>query len=149
MKPEAHDDGRADDRVRAAIADAHDSESYLDAVAELCLARCFMPVLADESGAMSAVIVSASDGSEALLAFTGFDAMQAWRLDARPVPATLDDLAATVIESEADSLLIDCVGPTPFTIEQPLIDALAQGNRLVRDEQGWAWIRVNHDTEPG
>ncbi len=148
MKPLAHDDGGADDRVRAAMADVHDPESYLAAVAELCLARCFMPVLADESGAMSAVIVSASDGSEALLAFTGFDAMQAWRLDARPVPATLDDLAATVVESEADSLLIDCVGPTPFTIEQPLIDTLAQGNRLIRDKEGWAWIRLNHEVEP-
>ena len=53
----------------------------------------------DKEADMSVVMLQAADGRRALLAFTGLDALQTWRADARPVPVTLD-LAAKTARAE-------------------------------------------------
>ena len=71
------------------------------------------------------------------------DALVAWEPRARPVPATLDDVAATVLETGDDALLVDPAGPVPFVIGDDLIAELAQGRRLVELEDGgfgWAFL---------
>jgi SseB protein N-terminal domain len=147
------DRGDADPTVRALIADATSDlpTTYLRAVAALCGTRLLLPVVAsgddsmdgpdpDRHAELAAVSIAAADGRRALLAFTGIDALVAWEPRARPVPATLDDIAATVIETGDDALLVDSAGPVPFVIENDLISQLAQGRRLVElDDGGFGW----------
>jgi hypothetical protein len=150
------DRGEADPAVRDAIAASgeHLPQSYLRAVAALCGSRLLLPVVASGDDSMdgpnperqaelAAVSIQASDGRRALLAFTGIDALVAWEPRARPVPATLDDVAATVLETGDDALLVDSAGPVPFVIENDLISQLAQGRRLVELQDGgfgWAFL---------
>jgi len=82
-----------------------------------------------------------SDGRRALPAFTGVDALAAWRPDARPVPCRLDELAAAAVEQEAEAVLIDLAGPHPLVVEGELLAEVARGRRLVRlDDGGWGWL---------
>jgi hypothetical protein len=150
------DRGEADPTVRALIAEASSDlpTSYLRAVAALCGARLLLPVVVSGDDSMdgpdphrhaelAAVSIQAADGRKALLAFTGIDALVAWEPRARPVPATLDDVAATVVETGDDALLVDSAGPVPFVIGDDLIAQLAQGRRLVELEDGgfgWAFL---------
>lgn len=95
----------------------------------------------DRQAEMAAVSIQAGDGRRALLAFTGLDAVLAWEPAARPVPGTLDELAATVAEAGAEALLVDVAGPVPMVVEAPLLTELAQGHRLWEigpGEFGWA-----------
>lgn len=151
------DRGEADPAVRDAIAAAGENlpETYLRAVAVLCGSRLLLPVVAsgddsmdgpdpDRHAELAAVSIAAADGRKALLAFTGMDALVAWEPRARPVPATLDDIAATVLETGDDALLVDSAGPVPFVIEGDLIAQLAQGRRLVElDDGGFGWAYLD------
>ncbi|MGO4958375.1 SseB family protein [Luteococcus sp. Sow4_B9] len=149
------DRGEADPAVRSAIASASDQLGYLRAVAALCSSRLLMPIVAsgDDSmdgpdpgrqAEMAAVSVTNASGERALLAFTGIDALTAWRPDARPVPCTLDDLAATVTEAGASHLLLDGAGPVQFVVGPDLLQELAQGRRLVEIEPGeFGWMFVD------
>lgn len=150
----AGDLGDPDPLVRSAIARASDSLSYARAVVALCASRLLMPIVAtgddggrapdpDRRAEMAAVSVENASGERALLAFTGVDALLAWDRSARPVPCTLDDLAATVPEAGAVALLLDIAGPVPFTIEGEVLEALARGQRLVEFADGtFGWASV-------
>lgn len=158
----ANDHGEADQSVRDAFAAATDQLGYLRAVVALCTSRLLMPIVAsgdegDQSlrlssgdvqqpdpnrhAEMAAVTIANQAGERALLAFTGVDSMTAWDPKARPVPCTLDDLAATVTEAGATHLLVDVAGPVQFVVEPALVAELAQGHRLVEVEPGqFGWM---------
>ncbi|MDA8437335.1 MAG: SseB family protein [Propionibacterium sp.] len=150
----ADDHGDPDKSVRAALAGVRDAVSYLRAVAALCASRLLLPIIADRDDAgggpdpdrhaeMAAVSLRGADGRLALLAFTGVDAVTAWNRDARPVPGTLDDVAATVAEAGSDVLLIDVAGPSPLEIGPDLLEHLAAGRRLVELSPGeFGWLAV-------
>lgn len=160
----AGDRGEPDEMVRRALAVADGQLGYLRAVAALCASRLLMPIVAsgDEgSGSlrassgelqqpdptrhaeMVAVTITNEAGERALLGFTGIDSLTTWRADARPVPCTLDDLAATVAESGATHLLVDVAGPHQLVIAPELVTELAQGHRLVEVEPGaFGWMFV-------
>ncbi len=145
------DEGAPDPAVREALSRATDSTSYARAVVTLCTSRLLLPIVAsgDDGGdgpdprrraEMAAVTLSDHTGTY-LMAFTGVDALRAWRPDARPVPCLLDELAATVEPAGATRLLIDAAGPTPFVIEGEALARLADGQALVElggGEFGWA-----------
>ena len=151
------DRGDADPTVRAVIAQAASDlpTSYLRAVAALCGTRLLLPIVAsgddsmdgpdpDRHADLAAVSIAAADGRKALLAFTGMDALVAWEPRARPVPATLDDIAATVLETGDVALLVDSAGPVPLVIGDDLITQLAQGRRLVElDDGGFGWAYLD------
>ncbi len=159
------DRGDADPAVRRALASAYDGEdAYARAVAALCAARLILPTVPAppeaEPGAssrhdhddgrtdgpgpeMAVVQLRAATGQKAVAVFTGTDALQAWRADARPVRCTLDDVAATVRETGSAAILVDVAGPHPVVIEEPLVGELAQGHRLVALREGgfgWLWL---------
>lgn len=149
----ADDHGEADPITREALSKVRDHTSYVRALVALCSSRLLMPIVAsgDETDGpdpnrhaeMAAVQIVNDEGAH-LLAFTGLDAMQAWQADARPVPCTLDDLCATVKESGADRLLIDCAGPTPLVIAGEALDLFAQGYAIAEFEGGeFAWVRYD------
>lgn len=148
----AGDRGDPDPSVRTLLAAATSHEGYLRAVAALCTARFLLPVMATgEDGGegpdparhaeLRAAQLAAPDGSVALPAFTGLDALTAWRPDARPVPCRLDELAASAVGEGAVALLVDPAGPSPLTIEGDLLAELARGRRLVElPDGGWGWL---------
>lgn len=156
----AGDRGEPDAELRSALASASgsdDPEAYLDGVAALCGARLLLPVVADgdESGGapdpsrhaeMSAVLMTAADGSSGVLAFTGMDALRAFDPAARPVPCTLDEVAATAVEVGARAIVVDVAGPHLLAIEGELIRPLATGNRLMRLQDGWGWLSLADPT---
>lgn len=138
----AGDLGAPDPQLRSTLAAVTDDPAgYARAVAALCTARLLLPIAPDADGDLSAVQVIAASGGTGLLAFTGLDSLQAWNRTARPVPCTLDELAATAVETAAQALVIDLAGPAQLVIESDLIAELAQGHRLVEtDDGGFGWL---------
>lgn len=153
----AGDRGEPDASVRAAVARADDQLGYARAIVSLCASRLLMPIVAagddggdapnpDRHAELAAVSVVNAAGERALLAFTGLDALLAWDAAARPVPCTLDDLAATVAEAGSSALLLDIAGPVPFTIEGDILASLAVGQRLVEFDDGtFGWVGLVRD----
>lgn len=149
----AGDRGEADTLTRDAIARVSDQNSYIRALVALCSSRLLMPIVAsgDEAGdgpdpdrhaEMAAVTLTDESGTY-LLAFTGIDALQAWRADARPVPCLLDELSATAGPAGATALLIDVAGPQPFVISGEPLEQLASGMAIVEFDGGeFAWVRA-------
>lgn len=139
----AADDGSPATSVRSALAAAESGavESYLNAVAELCLSRLLVPLMStgDETmhhdparhAEMAAVLLQQANGQRAMLAFTGVDALTAWDQRARPVPATLDVVAGAAVQSQAGTVLVDFAGPHPLAIDGEVLENLALGRRLV------------------
>lgn len=160
------DEGVASVATRQALAAAtadRTPTAYLRAVAALCGDRLLVPVVAtatrrgetvaglstDKEAEMAMVLLQASDGRRAGLAFTGLDAMQAWQPGARPVPVTLDQAAQTIRSEGLSALLIDCAGPHPLVIDGEVLDALAVGRRLVETGPGqFGWMMENQQADP-
>ena len=138
----AGDRGDPDPQVRELLAQAADTgPGYARAVAALCTTRLLLPIAPDPEGDLAAVQVTSVHGDTALLAFTGLDALLAWNSVARPVPCTLDEVAATAVETRAEAVLIDLAGPATLVIEADLIGELAQGRRLVElPDGGFGWL---------
>ncbi len=156
----AGDHGDPDPALRAVLAEAYAGGAhYAKAVAALCTARLLLPIVAsgDEHGdgpdpnrhaEMAAVLVRSDAGATAVPVFTGLDALQAWKPEARPVPCTLDDVAATVLETKSQAILVDLPGPHPVVIELGIVQELAQGRRLVElPDGGFGWMYL--DRGPG
>ena len=129
--------------------------AYLRAVAALCADRLLVPIVAtatrwgetvaglasDKEAEMSVVTLQAQDGRRALLAFTGLDALQNWRPDARPVPVTIDRAAQTARNEDLTAVLVDVAGPHPFVIEGGVLEELAAGHRLLELADGeFGWV---------
>jgi hypothetical protein len=153
----AGDRGEPDAAVRSALAAAAASagtEEYLAAVAALCGARLLLPIVAsgDENGEgpdpdrhaeMAAVMMTSASCQTGMLAFTGLDALLAFDPKARPVPCTIDEVAATAVQSQAHAVVVDVAGPYPLILEAGLIAELAAGRRLVAVDGGWGWLSLS------
>ena len=85
-------------------------------------------------------IVGSASGRTGALAFTGLDALLAFDAHARPVPCTLDTVAATAVEVGAHAIVVDVAGPHQLVIDESLIGPLATGNRLIALTDGWGWL---------
>ncbi len=158
----AGDDGLAEPSVRRVLSTAVTRPgvpSYLAAVAELCLTRLLVPIVAlatehaadgaDQSSEMAVVLLRSAERT-ALPTFTGLDALQAWDGKARPTPVTIDVAARSAVADGADTLLIDLAGPFPLVIEGEVLEHLAAGHRLLRLDGGgfgWALPRPTADAE--
>jgi SseB protein N-terminal domain len=152
------DDGSASADTRVALARSAGEATpaaYLSAVAALCTDRLLVPVVAtatrvgqttaglasDKEAEMAVVMLRTADGRQAMLGFTGLDSLRSWQPEARPVPITLDRLAATAQTEGATAVLVDFAGPAALVIEGEVLDSLAAGHRLVETadgEFGWA-----------
>ena len=85
---------------------------------------------------MSVVTLRPRTAVDALLAFTGLDALRGWRPAARPVPVTVDRAAETARTEGLAAVLIDVAGPYPLVIEGEVLGELAAGHRLVELAEG-------------
>lgn len=61
--------------------------------------------------AMASVTFEAADGRRALLAFTSLEALRAWDPDARPLPQSGREIAASALAGGLDALLVDFASP--------------------------------------
>lgn len=137
----AGDRGEPDEGVRALIEAVTGDVSYAQAIAALCGSRLLLPIAEDPEANLSAVMMRSGSGKTGLLVFTGLDSLQAWDPRARPVPCTLDDVAATAVETDCSAIVVDVAGPASLVIEAPLIAELAAGRRLVElDDGGFGWL---------
>lgn len=138
----ADDDGLADPRLRASIADFAAAPTHMSAallLEDLTAARLLVPVVAvadrvefDDAGRphekdshMRSVEFHAADGRKALLAFTGTDALALWDATARPIPRQAHIVAQGVLEADLDALILDIAGPVPVTVADALLVRLA------------------------
>ena len=133
------DDGTASIEVTAALAQFAATGDYEKALVPLFGARLLVPVVAmlgeveyddqglahDKTSDMATVLLTGADGRKALLAFTGTEALERWRADARPVPVWTRDAARSAIQEGADALVIDVAGPVPFALEGNILKLAA------------------------
>lgn len=147
------DDGAPDPHLRGLIAAATaDQRAYLRCCAGLGLARLLLPVVPQESSEPDihdepgTPLVVFPDGRRALMTFTGLDSLQAWQADARPVQCTIDEVARTAQQWEADgggavTVVVDPAGPVALELVPQVVTALAAGQRLVELEDGqFGWL---------
>lgn len=147
--PFAGDDGSADPALAAALA-LPDGGTRLRAVsAALASARVLVPVVAhleeaeeafehhgvriagEKSASAAMVTLAGPDGRAVMPIFSSVATVQAWRADARPIPAEGIRAALSAV-SEADGLLVlDPGGPVTVTIPRPAVWAIAQGRPWV------------------
>lgn len=73
------------------------------------------------------------DGREAVLAFTGVDAMKRWRPDARPIQATAPQVCQAARQEKAAAVVVDVAGPIPFVLEGGMLQALSLVEEAKRD----------------
>lgn len=153
----AGDTGVGESAVLAALA-AYGREPttdrYAAALATIATSRLLVPVVAvlgeaetgadglvrDKSADMAAVLLRGADGRQALLAFTGLDALTAWDPQARPVPVKASQAALAAVQEDASALVIDVAGPVRLVVEGDHLGALAAGYRLVRVGEQWGWV---------
>jgi hypothetical protein len=152
----AGDDGSAPADVAAALASyARDPARHSATLAVLQHARLLVPVVAvlgevevdeqglahDKTSDMATVLMTGRDGRQALLAFTGREAMGRWDPQARPVPVTAARAAQAARQDGADAIVLDVAGPTMFVVEGDDLELLASGAALVEVSGRYAWVR--------
>ena len=93
-------------------------------------ARLLVPVVAmpsEEADAEMAVpALVAADGRRALPVFSSYDALRAWRADARPVPMSGARVVAGAVAEHYDGVVLDVAGPTPHTVDDADLQTLAR-----------------------
>ena len=137
----AGDDGVGDPVLRQAIAmgvQQVTAELARDLVLELLMeSRLLVAVVAvldemdelggDKDSHMTVVSMVNPNGERGLLAFTGLDSMAQWDPKARPVPVSGPDCARAALDSQANAVVIDVMGPVRHVVTDERLRFLAQG----------------------
>jgi hypothetical protein len=113
---ERADRGDADPRLVAAL-QAREPEQIRDALAaaRLLVAVVALPGAEHASeGEMALALLESADGSQALPAFTGLDALTSWNCTARPVPRPATEVIAYA-RGEHLPIVLDPGGPYAWT----------------------------------
>jgi hypothetical protein len=134
------DDGSAAPALAAALA-AYDAGTSgpAEVLAALSGARLLVPVVAvltesevgehglrqEKESEMALPKLVGQDGRQAVLAFTGTDALVRWRTDARPIQVTTPRVCQAAVHEEAAAVVVDVAGPVQFVIEGEVLQALA------------------------
>lgn len=144
----AHDDAyRNDDgAMPAAFGDAmrslrergHDVAPVVESLRD---ARLLVPLVAEAGGLesvagrtveksqeLSIVTVVAPDGAPILPMFSNVEALQAWRSDARPVPASTQRAAAAALEDGTGRIIVDPGSWSEIVLTGSMLTALLTGD---------------------
>ncbi|MEV0821341.1 SseB family protein [Nonomuraea rubra] len=135
-----NDDGSAAPAVAAALAAYQDgSAGPAEVLNALGGARLLVPVVAlltesevgehglrqEKESEMALPKLVGQDGRQAVLAFTGTQALTRWRPDARPIQATTLQVCQAAVQEGAAAVVVDVAGPVQFVIEGEVLAALA------------------------
>src|SRR4051812_34017311 len=120
------DDGAADPALAAVLtAFSSGTAAAADVLSALAGARLLVPVVAlltelaeggegsEKESEMALPKLVGRDGREAVLAFTGSDALRRWRADARPIQATGPQVCQAATQERAAAVVVDVAGPVP------------------------------------
>ncbi|GAA2769440.1 SseB family protein [Nonomuraea dietziae] len=159
------DDGSADDAVAAALTAF--SSGTADATAVLSVlstSRLLVPVVAlltesevgehglrqEKESEMALPKLIGKDGRQAVIAFTGVEALTRWRQDARPIQATTLQVCQAAVHEGAAAVVVDVAGPVPFVIEGGVLEAMAAVESGTLDQVGPSVTvaRFAESTEP-
>lgn len=132
------DTGEADPALLAALAAAADGPVQ-EAAARTALltARLLVPVVAvavardevtgaDTEAEMAVPALIGADGRRALPVFTSYDALRAWRPDARPVPMPAARVLAGAVGEGYDAVVVDVAGPGMHVLDGADLGSLAE-----------------------
>ena len=147
------DDGSPDADLRAALERYAVDSRPAPVLVALTGARLLVPVVAvldeagvsdsgmrvDKSSDMAAVLMTGRDGRQALLAFSGTDALLAWEPSARPVPVSVRLAATAACQEGAAALVLDIAGPVRFVVQADDLQRMAAGDVLVPVADGHGW----------
>ena len=93
-------------------------------------ARLLVPVVAmpseDGDAEMAVPALVAADGRRALPVFSSYDALRAWRPDARPVPMSGTRVIAGAVAERYDGVVLDVAGPISHTVDDADLETLAR-----------------------
>jgi hypothetical protein len=125
--PSAPDDsGAADPTLVDALAAGDAARTNV----RLLQARLLVPVVAmpsdDGDAEMAVPALVAGDGRRALPVFSSYDALRAWRPDARPVPMSGARVVAGAAAEHYDGVVLDVAGPIPHTVDGADLETLAR-----------------------
>jgi hypothetical protein len=110
----ADDNGDVDPALAPLLATATSEEVGV----ALLSARLLVPVVAmrsDGEADMAVPELVNEHGLRALPVFSSYDALRAWRDDARPVPMSGARVMAAARSEGYDGVVLDVAGPHPFT----------------------------------
>ncbi|HTR68917.1 MAG TPA: SseB family protein [Mycobacteriales bacterium] len=112
----AHDRGAGDPRLIEAL-DSGDSAAIRRAILTVRVLVPLVEIRAAGKAAEVALprIVNAS-GHAALPVFSSYDALRAWRADARPVPMLGEQAVAAALSEGCAALVLDVAGPVPHSV---------------------------------
>jgi hypothetical protein len=141
------DDGSADQRVAAALAAFGSGQgSEHAALTALAASRLLVPIVAvaagsdgepeghgharadggDSGAEMSLPTLVGRDGRRAIPVFTCMDTLARWQRQARPVPASADQVWRAAAEDSC-AVVVDIAGPVPLAVDGARLAALAGG----------------------
>jgi hypothetical protein len=130
------DTGAADPQLAAALA----TDDPARVGVALLQARLIVPVTAapveDGDAEMAVPVLVAADGRRALPVFSSYDALRAWRADARPVPMHGARVFAAAAAEGYDGVVVDVAGPHPHSVEGGALSSLARAAEAVTANPG-------------
>ena len=123
------DDGAADPQLAAALTAAWTGGDAAAVSLAMLRARLLVPVVASPvaggDAEMAVPALVAADGRRALPVFSSYDALRAWRADARPVPMAGVRVLAGAAAEGYDGVVLDVAGPVSHTVDGADLATLA------------------------
>src|SRR3954451_17826117 len=120
------DDGRADPGLVTALASGDRAAVSVAMIrCRLLVAVVAMPVEGGDAEMAVPALIS-GDGRRALPVFSSYDALRAWRSDARPVPMPGARVFAGAVAEAYDGVVLDVAGPAPHTVSGADLQAMAK-----------------------
>jgi hypothetical protein len=120
------DRGQADPALTAALADG----SVPQIRVALLRARLLVPVVASPvdggDAEMAVPLLVSGDGRRALPVFSSYDALRAWRDDARPVPMAGARVFAAAVAEGHHGVVLDVAGLSAHTVAGADLRAMAE-----------------------
>jgi SseB protein N-terminal domain len=118
-EPATDDRGDGDPALLAALA----TGEVVAIRAAMLTARLLVPIVAfgDESDAAEMAVprLVGADGRHALPVFSSYDALRAWRPDARPVPMPGEQAISGAVGEGYAAVVLDVAGPITHVVELP------------------------------
>jgi hypothetical protein len=125
------DEGAADLRLLEALATGDRARISVTMLSVRLLVPVVAVPVAGGDAEMAVPALVAEDGRRALPVFSSYDAVRAWRADARPVPMPGARVIAGAVAERYDGVVLDVAGPTPHTVSGVDLQAMAQAARAV------------------
>ncbi|MEV0592351.1 SseB family protein [Nonomuraea cavernae] len=157
------DDGSTAPAVATALASYQDDTAGpAEVLGALTGSRLLVPVVAlltesevgehglrqEKESEMALPKLVGKDGREAVLAFTGTEALTRWRPDARPIQATALQVCQAAVHERAAAVVVDVAGPVPFVIEGTALEALAAAESGTLDQLSGVTVARVEAVEP-